>query len=117
VAVSLLSLAFTFWSINPFLKSPTRPGNYHSNIFFGDVAAHEKPEGYLAAAEKWDEAALEKDLAFQAHALATGLKDKFRFLKLAVRCILFAQLPALGGVVLILFGTLIAEAVGKVAGP
>ena len=37
LAASLVSLWFTFRSVNPFLGPPVIPNDYHSLLFFGDV--------------------------------------------------------------------------------
>ena len=101
IGAALASLWYTFKAINPFLASPKRPNEYHSNVYFGDAAEHAAPDKYLEAVAKWDEAGLQKDLAFQAHTLAQGLTGKFAALKNAIWAVLFVQLPALAGAVLI----------------
>ena len=93
---ALFSLWHTFRAISPFLVSPSRPNEYHSNLFFGDVCAHATPDKYLEAVSTWDESALRRDLAFQAHTLAAGLSSKFALLRVAIGAVTFVQIPALG---------------------
>lgn len=113
VAASLVSLGFTFWAVSPFLGSPSRPNDFHSLLFFGDVAKFDTPEKYLENVNELDEESLCKDLAYQAHALAGGLTGKFVYLNKAIWWIIFVQLPALAALVLILLSTLAYEALAK----
>jgi hypothetical protein len=94
LAASLVSLCHTFRSVNPFLSSPSLPKDYHSLIFFGDVAKF-TVEKYHEEVTKVTDEELRRDLAFQAHALAGGLSGKFESLKKATWWILGVQIPAL----------------------
>lgn len=106
---SLVSLWATFLVINPFVKSPKSPTQYHSVLFFSHVAEHEVPENYLTCIDQVDDESLCKDLGLQAHSLALGVRDKFQKMKIAVGAIIFAQIPALAAMVLIKLWTLIAD--------
>lgn len=114
---SLVSLWAIFLVINPFVKSPKRPAQYHSVIFFSHVAEHEIPENYLTCVEQINEEALCKDLGLQAHSLALGVRDKFQKMKIAVGAIIFAQIPALAAMVIIKLWTLIADVLEKGVNP
>lgn len=103
---ALTSLAFTFGAINPFLKSPEKAKKYHSRLFFEHVAKHEKPEEYLGEITSCTRAELVEDLASQAHSLAEGTSNKFRWIKLAVKAVL-VELAALLLLVLIQLGVVI----------
>jgi hypothetical protein len=94
LAASLVSLWYTFRSVNPFLGSPSIPKNYHSLLFFGAVKEFNIEDYHTEVAKLTDEE-LRRDLAYQAHALAEGLWRKFAALKTATGWILFAQIPAL----------------------
>jgi hypothetical protein len=98
VAASLVSLAFTFWAINPFLSSPRMPNEYHSLIFFGDVKEFSL-EKYYEEVQKLSDADLRRDLAYQAHTLAGGLSKKFANLwwaTLFALCVLFLAMCMAG---------------------
>jgi hypothetical protein len=95
VAASIISLWKTFATVNPFLASPKKLSSYQSLIFFNHVAEYEKPEDYLDAIQKLNDDDAIKDLSFQAHALARGLKKKFADLRVAIGVILILQIPAL----------------------
>jgi hypothetical protein len=113
LVASLVSLWFTFKSVNPFLGSPSIPKNYHSLIFFGDVKKF-AVEQYHEEVVKVTDDELRRDLAYQAHALADGLSGKFAALKWAVRSILFAQLPALGLLAVVYVIALLTDILPKI---
>jgi hypothetical protein len=116
MGAALASLYLTFQAINPFLTSPKRPNEYHSNLYFGDVSEHADPDKYLQAVGRWDEAGLQKDLAFQAHTLAGGLTAKFAAIRKAIWAVVYVQLPALaltGVVVLWVVTAGVLHGVGK----
>lgn len=108
VGAALASLYLTFQAINPFLSSPKRPNEYHSNVFFGDVSEHGDPEKYAQAVGRWDDAALQKDLAFQAHTLAGSLSAKFVAIKNAIRAVVYVQLPALALTTIVVLWAVVA---------
>jgi len=103
----LASLWATFEVVNPFLKSPESPGEYHSNVFFGHVARHAGGEEYLRAVEQQKPSQRTNDFGNQAHAVAQGVIRKFRWMKVAVGLILFVEIPALGGILLLKIGELV----------
>jgi hypothetical protein len=109
VLASLASLFCTFMAVNPFLKSPKEPENYHSAIFFGHVAQYDEPEKYLRRVKDLDEEKAVKDLAYQAHVLAKATIAKFGWIKRAVGVILFVQLPVFTLLVGIVVFVLIAR--------
>jgi hypothetical protein len=86
-----ISLWFTLHAIRPFLESH----NYHSNIFFRDIAEYKKPEGYLEKVKEMSPDFLTKDLVYQIHILSQGMSKKFNCLKKASQAIFYAQIPAL----------------------
>jgi hypothetical protein len=114
VGASLVSLFYTFQSINPFLGSQRRPNDYHSVIFFGDVKDFQTPDEYHKQVEKLTDRELRRDLAFQAHSLAAGLALKFDYLKRATWWVLWVQLPVLFFMVAVLFYSLAAAALWKI---
>lgn len=95
---SICSLIFTFRTIYPYLKSGKCPDTYHSKIFFFDVAEYSTGQVYLKAVQVQKEKELEYDIGLQVHLLAKGLVVKFSLLRIAVRFILFGQIPILFGV-------------------
>ncbi len=111
-----MSLAWTFWAVNPFLASPNRPNDYHSLIFFGDIVRFNQPQDYLGSVTALNEDGLTKDLVFQAHSLAKGLHDKFVWLKKAIWWIVFVQLPALAALTLFLLIALGGDVLKKASG-
>lgn len=110
---SLVSLWATFQVINPFLRSPKSPTQYHSVIFFSHVAEHENSENYLSCFQQSNSDTLCKDLGTQAHVLACGIRDKFQKMKIAVGAIILVQLPALAGIVVVKLWTLVADILVK----
>jgi hypothetical protein len=97
---SLVSLWFAFRAVAPYLASPKAPQKYHSILFFEHVAEHEGGMDYEKAVRGYDDPAIEAELATQAHALAWGLHAKFHALKVAIRAIMWVQLPAFAAIVL-----------------
>jgi hypothetical protein len=85
---ALGSIAFAFAAAAPYLGSPKSPGKYHSILFFEHVAEHASGADYLAAVTGHNEPLLLAELATQARAVASGVKNKFRRLRLAVWLIL-----------------------------
>ncbi len=113
---SFVSTWLTFRVIRPYLDSPRQPTQYHSAIFFNHVAEHEQPDHYQTAVSTLDAAGWVKDLAAQAHALARGLKVKFATIRQAIDIILRVQIPALGLVILLLFGSMAYDVLAKAVG-
>jgi Family of unknown function (DUF5706) len=110
---SFVSMWLTFRVIRPYLDSPRSPTQYHSAIFFNHVAEHDQPDQYQAAVSALDDAGRVKDLAAQAHAIARGLKAKFATMRRAIDTILYVQIPALGLVILLLFGSMACDILAK----
>ena|GEM_PF-860981 len=98
---SVLSLCFTFLAVKPFLKSHKDTDEYHSNIFFKDIAKYEKPGAYHEKVKTVSADSLEKDLAFQIHILSKGISRKFNLLRTATNTIFYFQLPAIAIFVII----------------
>lgn len=92
---AIVSLWHTFSVVNPFLKSNKKVGEYHSSIFFQDVAEYESPESFFQKFSKDTDNDLLKDLAYQTHVLSKGATSKFDHLKKALVPILCIQIPAL----------------------
>jgi len=114
---SVASMWLTFKVIRPYLDSARSPTQYHSVLFFNHVAEHANLDEYRSAVQGLDEDALTKDLTAQAHALAVGLRSKFATMRQAVNIILYVQLPAIGLVILLLFGSIAWDLLSKVAAP
>lgn len=109
VAASILSLIFTFISVNPFQQSHEISDDYHSDIFFKHIAAHKAEGDYFDKVKEMSSDILAKDLAFQIHILSKGVSRKFEFLKYATQTIICAQLPSIFLVVVIKLIAFIAD--------
>jgi hypothetical protein len=92
---SIISLVFTFRTINPYTKTCRQPGKYHSKIFFSDVSQFENADSYLESVKSSSQENLFEDLAKQTYVVARGVDGKFTELKKATGAILFFQIPAL----------------------
>ncbi|UCH96618.1 MAG: hypothetical protein JSV88_07145 [Candidatus Aminicenantes bacterium] len=103
---SAVSLWFTLHAIRPFLESH----NYHSNVFFKDIAEYKKPGDYLEKVKEMFPDFLTQDLAYQIHILSQGMAKKFNCLKKASQAIFYAQIPAL---VLFMVVKIIASVMGR----
>ena len=114
LAASLVSLWYTFRSVNPFLGSPSIPKNYHSLLFFGAVKQF-SIEDYHTEVSKLTDEELRRDLAYQAHALAEGLCGKFAALKTATWWILLVQIPAMALLAVTFLVAWLATALPKIA--
>jgi hypothetical protein len=88
---SIVSLVFTIMAITPYLESH----DYHSDLYFKDIASLPKGDVYLERVNQMQSEILTKDLSFQIHVLASGLKKKFQCLKVATLAIFCAQIPAI----------------------
>lgn len=98
---SLISLFFIFRTIIPFLKSPESPQKYTSLIFFGHIIKYDNPEHYLKHVSKIDNDKELVDLSNQTYSLAQAANDKFKFIKLSMRFIIFGQLLPFGIILLL----------------
>lgn len=92
-AAALASLYYTFLAIYPYLISPRRPNEYHSNVFFGSICEHATPDKYLDSVADLRETTLRTDLAFQAYVLASGLNEKFAAIRRATQLVVYCLLP------------------------
>lgn len=80
ISLLLLSCAFSFWAVKPYLFSGNKSGSLR---FFKDVAAMKK-EVYLSRIEKLNYEEYQKDLASQAKALAYGLNSKMNCINISI---------------------------------
>ncbi|WP_221028911.1 Pycsar system effector family protein [Actomonas aquatica] len=96
---SIASLACVLLVIIPYIKSPRKPGLYHSIVFYGDVAEHASAEDYKQQVDTYDQAKLSEDLSRQAHVLAKGLSSKFRLMRASIRITVFIQLPLIAALI------------------
>ena len=94
-ALAVFSLWVTLSVVQPFLKSNKRPGDYHSLVFFGDVAEVKDAASYLVQVRSADSDALLDDLAQQVHAVSTVAMAKFTRLRFVTRIAVFGQIPVL----------------------
>lgn len=92
---AVVSLFLTLFVINPFLKSPRRPKDYHSNIFFGHVAEYNFAKDYLASIQNQGSEDIVKDLSYQTHIVAQGIDRKFKCMKHAFYPVLFVIIPSI----------------------
>ena len=75
-------------AVYPFLKSGNSSiEKYHSHIFFNSVAEFHNENTYYESLTKLSDEEFNRDLAHQAFQLAKGLKDKYYFLKWAMRLV------------------------------
>lgn len=114
---SIVSLWSTFVVVLPYLWSPKKPNDYHSLIFFNHVAEYSSGEDYCKRVDGMGEAEAVKDLSYQTHALATGTRKKFNWLRLGIGSLLFAQVPAFAMLLLIKLWIVVADAVEKLSRP
>ncbi|AHZ85170.1 hypothetical protein Bb109J_c2480 [Bdellovibrio bacteriovorus] len=87
------ALWFILKVVNPFLKTSSEPGGYHSRVFFSDVANVPTADKYLASIKRMTVLEMEEDLTKQAYSLAEGASLKFKNLKLAIGFLLFGTIP------------------------
>jgi hypothetical protein len=76
-----ISFAIALKVVLPDLSSNSSPLDYHSAIFFEDIAAQNSRNSFLNHIQSKDEQSLLEDTAFQAHLLAGILKKKMDALK------------------------------------
>jgi hypothetical protein len=101
--LALISLIFTFRTINPYTKTIRQPGKYHSKIFFGDVSQFESADSYFESINKSETENLIEDLSKQVYIVARGVDGKFTDMKKAIGAVLFFQVPTLVAVLLVNF--------------
>jgi len=94
-ALAVFSLWATLSVVQPFLTSSKRAGDYHSRVFFGDVAEVKDAPAYLTQVRNADADAMLDDLAQQVHVVATIAQKKFKRLQLVARVAVFGQVPVL----------------------
>ncbi|MEW6616610.1 MAG: Pycsar system effector family protein [Thermodesulfobacteriota bacterium] len=85
-ATSIVSIAFVFKVINPFLSSGFKGISYKSLMFFGDVAEMSLNEYTKKESDLSYEEAL-SDAMGQAHILATGVNNKMKNMQQSIRAI------------------------------
>lgn len=93
--LSVISLWITFSVVQPFLTSGKRPGQYHSRVFFGDIAEVADGNSFLTQVSTADTDAMLDDLARQTHIVANIAMSKFERLRWAARVAVFAQIPVM----------------------
>ncbi len=97
---SVASLAAVFMMVKPYLDSPKAPMKYHSILFFGHVAEHGSATDYVSAVLGASEEDIVADLGAQAHALARGVRAKFRLMNAAVLALVLGELGAFAVILL-----------------
>lgn len=91
---TLASAYFAYKALSPQTPSGRAPHESPSAIFFGDVATHPGGrDGYVASVENITSEEVVKDLASQAHVLATITQSKFALVKKATSLIANLQIP------------------------
>jgi hypothetical protein len=93
-AASIVSIAFVFKVINPFLSSGSKDISSKSLMFFGDVAEMSLNEYTKKESDLSYEEAL-SDTMGQAHILATGLNNKMKNMQQSIKAINFGLLTLL----------------------
>ncbi|MEO1128487.1 MAG: Pycsar system effector family protein [Planctomycetota bacterium] len=91
----VVSLLLALSVVQPFLKSNSRPGQYYSQIYFGDIADTASSREFLELVRESDAASRLDDLAQQIHIVATAAHQKFGRLRWATRSAVFVQCPIL----------------------
>lgn len=103
---SVVSLWFTLSVVQPFLTSNKRPGQYHSRVFFGDIAEVKDAASFVSQVREAGPDEMHDDLAQQVHVVAGIACTKFKRLRWVTRVAVFAQIPALLALLLLaLFAT------------
>ncbi len=92
---SVASLWITLSVVQPFLTSNKRPGQYHSRIFFGDIAEVADASAFLTQAKEASPDEMFDDLAQQLHVVSTIACKKFKRLQWVTRVAVFVQIPML----------------------
>jgi hypothetical protein len=90
--------------LNPFVAPSARAGLRPSNIFYCHVARLASGDDFLSVVRAQEPSDRTLDCALQAHALARAVDQKYRRMRLAVRVVLFGELPALGAIFLLKLG-------------
>ncbi|MCC5787427.1 MAG: hypothetical protein JJU33_12090 [Phycisphaerales bacterium] len=103
---SVVSLWITISVAQPLLTTNKRPGDYHSRIFFGDIAEVKDPGAFVIQVRNADEDEMLNDLAQQVHIVSSIACTKFKRLRWATRVAVFTQIPVLLALLLVaLFAT------------
>ena len=90
IALALVGLGTLASAVLPNLTSPEPTDEYTSVLFFGDVAADADGVAFGSRLTGLDEAAVARDLAHQAHALAGIARHKYRRLTRALQFVVGA---------------------------
>lgn len=93
--LAVLSLWGTLSVVQPFLTSNKRPGEYHSRVFFGDIAEVGDARAFVDQVREAETDAMLDDLAQQVHVVSKIAHRKFVRLRLVTRVAMFAQIPVL----------------------
>ena len=91
----VVSLVLTPSVVQPFLKSNSRPGKYHSQIYFGDVSRVANAKKFVELVHGADANSRLDDLAQQVHIVAEAANRKFERLRWSTRAAVFVQCPVL----------------------
>ncbi|MFM0628406.1 Pycsar system effector family protein [Paraburkholderia xenovorans] len=112
--VSLLSIVVTLWAaryaylaLHPRVPPGRAAHEVPSAIFFGDVARHPGGrDGYAASLRAMTDEEVVKDLSGQTHALAGIASRKYALLAKATNCLVWAQIPLFGVILVVLLTAL-----------
>lgn len=103
---SVVSLWLTLSVVQPFLTSNKRPGQYHSRIFFGDIAEVKDTIAFMSQVRGANADEMLDDLAQQVHVVSGIACTKFKRLRRVTQVAVFAQIPVLLALLLVaLFAT------------
>jgi hypothetical protein len=105
---TLIALSTVFGALVPYLASPKRVGKYHSHIYFEHVAERGDANDYLEAFSSATEQELMYDLGTQVHAVAQGLRRKFRLLRATVLVMFWGQLLPMALLLVVRVGVTLA---------
>lgn len=93
--MSVVSLWLTLSVVQPFLTSNKRPGQYHSRVFFGDIAEVKDASAFTSQVRDAGLEEMHDDLTQQVHVVAGIARTKFVRLQVVTRVAVFAQIPLL----------------------
>jgi len=90
----IFSIFSAFNATKPFLQSGNKTGEYTSLLFFNTVAEMNQ-DTYLNNVLNLSAEDFQKDIAYQTHTLAQGLKEKFRWIRISKNTTLWGTILSL----------------------
>lgn len=84
---NFISTLFTILALKPFLKENCSDEQHKSLIYFGSIA-NQQLQIFKKRFDEADENSIQEDLVEQLHCLATGLKQKYFYLRISGQILL-----------------------------